>query len=353
MIMANPYATDEARWQAVESRDTDADGAFYLGVKTTGIYCRPVCPSRTPLRKNVEFFDTVDEAEAAGFRACKRCCPNESSAGNEEAITTICRWIETSDETPKLADMAERAGFSPFHFQRMFKRITGVSPRAYAAQCRANRVREALQGDTTVGEAIVEAGYGSAGQFYSEDVAQLGMAPTVYRAGGEGQKIRFAVRASTLGQVLVAASDRGICQITLGDDTASLTEELRIRFPNATLAEGDLGFESWVEQAIATVDHPEQSPALPLDIRGTAFQQLVWQALRNIPVGQTATYADVANAIGRPKAVRAVARACATNSIAVAIPCHRVIRTGGDLSGYRWGEERKRELLTRESRNPR
>lgn len=352
MTMSKPYDTEDEKWRAVVSRDKEADGAFYLGVKTTGVYCRPVCPSRIPLRRNVAFFDTVEEAEVAGFRACKRCCPNDASAGNEAAIATICRWIESSNETPKLADMAQRAGFSPFHFQRMFKRITGVSPRAYAAQCRANRVREVLRAEVTIGEAIAEAGYRSAGQFYSEDAGQLGMPPTTYREGGEGQRVRFTVRPSTLGQVLVAASDRGVCQIALGDDAALLIQELQNRFPNAKLTEGDSEFEQWVEKAVAMIDHPTKSPALPLDIQGTAFQQLVWQALRNIPTGNTATYAEVAHAIGRPKAVRAVARACATNSIAVAIPCHRVIRTGGDLSGYRWGVERKRELLARESGTP-
>jgi AraC family transcriptional regulator, regulatory protein of adaptative response / methylated-DNA-[protein]-cysteine methyltransferase len=345
------YATDKARWTAVLRRDPLADGKFFYSVKTTGVYCRPSCASRRARRENVRFHASREEAERAGFRACLRCRPNGPALGEEHAATVAaaCRTIETADEPPSLEALANAAGLSRFHFQRMFKKIAGLTPKAYALARRAERMRQELPRRSSVTEAIYESGYHSNGRFYAESSRELGMAPKTFRRGGPGETIRFAVGECSLGSILVAASGKGVCAIALGDDPDRLCRELQDRFPLARIAGGDRDFARLIARVIGFVDSPRLGLDLPLDVRGTAFQRRVWQALREIPPGSTQSYAEVAERIGLPKAVRAVASACAANTIAVAIPCHRVLRRDGSLSGYRWGVERKRKLLHREA----
>lgn len=338
---------DDPRWAAVMTRDAAADGTFYYAVLTTGVYCRPSCASRLARPENVRFYSSCADAERAGFRPCKRCKPNETSLSEQNAakVVAACRLIETSDSLPSLNTLAAHVGLSAYHFHRIFKQATGLTPRAYAAAQRAQRMRQQLAQDSTVTQAVFNAGYNSTGRFYEQADAALGMKPSDYRAGGERTTIRFAVGVGALGQVLVAQSERGICAILLGDDAAALTRDLQNRFPRATLLAGDTEFVQLIAAVIAFVEAPAIGLQLPLDIRGTAFQQRVWQALRDIPVGQTANYTEIAQRIGAPKSVRAVAQACAANALAVVIPCHRVVRSDGGLSGYRWGVERKRALL--------
>jgi len=343
---------DEARWwQAVRRRDPSFDGEVFFAVRTTGVYCRPSCASRPAKRENVAFFLTAVEAEKAGYRACKRCRPDRLGAPDPqvEAVKRACVEIEAAEETPKLADLAASAGLSPHHFHRVFKAITGVTPKAYAAETRARRAAQKLRTAETVTEAIYDAGFNASSRFYETAAARLGMTPSVSRSGGAGARIRFAVGEASLGAVLVAATTKGVCAILLGDDAERLLRDLQDRFPRAELIGGDAEFERTVAEVVGLIEAPGQRLDLPLDIRGTAFQQRVWAALRAIPPGTTATYKEIARAIEKPKAVRAVAQACAANPLAVAIPCHRVVRTDGDLSGYRWGIERKRELIAREA----
>ncbi|MHB2167171.1 bifunctional DNA-binding transcriptional regulator/O6-methylguanine-DNA methyltransferase Ada [Alsobacter sp. R-9] len=342
---------DDARWAAVVRRDRTADGTFVYGVRTTGVYCRPSCPSRTARRENVRFYADGTQARAAGLRACKRCRPDEedTEAVNSARIARACRMIDEADEAPELAALATAAGLSPFHFHRVFRQVTGLTPAAYAAARRARRAAERLQAAGSVTEAIYDAGYGSASRFYAAAAPRLGMAPATYRRGGEGTVIRFAVGQCSLGAILVAATQGGVCAITLGDDPDALLRDLQDRFPRAELVGADPDFERTVALVVGLVEDPQRRVDLPLDVRGTAFQERVWQALREIPPGRTATYAEIAARVGRPAAVRAVAQACAANPAAVAIPCHRVVRTDGSLSGYRWGVERKRALLDREA----
>jgi AraC family transcriptional regulator of adaptative response/methylated-DNA-[protein]-cysteine methyltransferase len=344
-------AGDDARWAAVLRRDPAADGSFVFSVRTTGVYCRPSCAARQPRRENVRFHASCAEAEAAGFRPCKRCRPNEAPLAERQAaaVAKACRMIAEAEEAPDLATLASVAGMSPFHFHRVFRKVTGVTPKAYAGAHRANRVRAELAQSDTVTEAIYGAGFNSSGRFYATSSDMLGMTPSAFRAGGANAAIRFAVGECSLGAILVAASERGVCAITLGDDPDALVRELQDRFPKARLIGGDAAFEAWVSRVVGFVEAPHLGLDLPLDIRGTAFQQRVWQALREIPAGSTASYAEIAEKLGTPKAVRAVAQACAANAIAVAIPCHRVVRRDGALSGYRWGVERKRALLEREA----
>ncbi|HEY1545818.1 MAG TPA: bifunctional DNA-binding transcriptional regulator/O6-methylguanine-DNA methyltransferase Ada [Xanthobacteraceae bacterium] len=342
--------TDEARWEAVKQRDRAADGTFYYSVRTTGVYCRPSCASRRARRENVSFHASPAAAEKAGFRPCKRCRPNEAGLAERqaEAVENACRLIERAEEMPSLATLAKAAGMSRFHFHRVFRAVTGVTPKAYADAYRAQRVRDALATSGSVTEAIYGAGFNSSGRFYAASSDMLGMTPRDFRAGGTGAEIRFAVGQCSLGAILVGATQKGICAISFGNDPDALVRGLQDRFPKARLIGGDAAFERLVAKVVGFVEAPDQKFDLPLDVRGTAFQQRVWQALRKIPVGATATYTDIAKRIGRPKAVRAVAAACAGNPVAVAIPCHRVVRLDGDLAGYRWGIARKRALLAKE-----
>jgi AraC family transcriptional regulator, regulatory protein of adaptative response / methylated-DNA-[protein]-cysteine methyltransferase len=346
------FETDETRWQAVQGRDAAADGRFVYAVATTGVYCRPTCSSRPARRENVSFYRAPADAEAAGFRACKRCRPRgrPPSQMRIEAIARACRLIEEAEEPPSLEDLARAAGISRFHFHRVFKEIVGITPRAYAAARRRALVQKELGEAPSVTAAIYGAGYNASSRFYENVEAKLGMSPSAYRKGGRDSTIRFALGECSLGSILVAASEKGVCAIQFGDDPDRLLRDLQDRFPNAQLIGGDPAFERMVARVVGFVEAPAQGFDLPLDVRGTAFQQRVWQALCEIPSGSTASYAEIAERIGRPKAVRAVAQACASNGIAVAIPCHRVVRTDGALSGYRWGVERKRALLDREAR---
>jgi AraC family transcriptional regulator, regulatory protein of adaptative response / methylated-DNA-[protein]-cysteine methyltransferase len=344
------FAIDDARWQAVQRRDGTADGKFYYSVLTTGVYCRPSCASRPARRENVAFHATCEAAEAAGFRPCKRCRPNEAPVAERHASTVAhaCRLIEEAEEAPSLDVLARTTGMSRFYFHRVFKAVTGVTPKAYADAHRAERVRGELTQCATVTEAIYGAGFNSSGRFYAASPDLLGMTPTEFRSGGNGASIRFAVGECSLGSILVAATSKGVCAILLDDDPDALVRDLQDRFPKAHLIGGDADFERLVATVVGFVEAPARGLDLPLDMRGTAFQQRVWEALRRIPSGSTASYAEIARRIGQPKAVRAVAQACASNALAVAIPCHRVVRTDGALSGYRWGVERKRTLLDRE-----
>jgi AraC family transcriptional regulator, regulatory protein of adaptative response / methylated-DNA-[protein]-cysteine methyltransferase len=343
---------DDRRWAAVVARDKRADGSFVTAVATTGIYCRPSCAARHPLRQNVRFYETCAEAEAAGFRACKRCRPNAPAGDSDHAerIAASCRLIETAETAPSLDALAAHAGLSPYHFHRVFKATTGVTPKAYSVAHRRKRIGEALKGDKSVTEAIYEAGFNSTGRFYADATPSLGMKPGAYRAGGADAEIRHAIAKCTLGKMLVAATDKGICALFFGDDPAELEQELRNRFPRARLTKGDRAFKDLVAKVVAYVEAPQKALDLPLDVQGTAFQHRVWTALREIPPGETVTYGDIARRIGKPEAVRAVGTACGANRIAVAIPCHRVVGSTGKLTGYRWGVERKQALLDREKR---
>jgi len=341
----------DPRWAAVQARDAGADGSFVYSVRSTGVYCRPSCAARAARPENMAFHMTAADARRAGFRACLRCKPDEVSHAARQAalVADLCRVIETAEQPPNLHQLAQHAEMSPHHLHRVFKSVTGLTPKAYASAYRARRVREELDRSSTVTDAIYGAGYNSGGRFYADAVQLLGMTPTRYRAGGAGAEIRFAIGQCSLGAILVARSDRGVCAILMGDDPDVLLRDLQDRFAQASLVGGDAGFEQWVAQVIGFVEAPRMGLHLPLDVRGTAFQQRVWQALRDIPSGQTVSYTEIADRIGAPKAVRAVAQACAANPLAVAIPCHRVVRSDGSLSGYRWGVERKRTLLEREA----
>ena len=342
---------NDPRWAAVVARAPDADGKFFYSVKTTGVYCRPSCAARVARPENVAFHLTAADAERAGFRPCKRCKPDQASLTDQRAakIAELCRFIEGAESPPTLDQLARHAGMSAYHLHRIFKDITGLSPKDYAAAHRAKRVRRELDRSETVTEAIYDAGYNSNGRFYGESNEVLGMTPTTYRAGAPNTEIRFAIGECSLGSILVAQSDRGVCAILLGDEPDRLAHDLQDRFPRAKLIGGDAEFEQLVATVVGFVEAPGLGLNLPLDVRGTAFQQRVWKALRDIPAGQTASYAEIAGRIGVPKSVRAVAQACGANALAVAIPCHRVVRSDGSLSGYRWGVERKRTLLAREA----
>ena len=348
---AQAFASDEARWDAVLTRDPRADGVFYYSVRTTGVYCRPSCSARRPRRENVRFHATREDAERAGFRPCRRCRPDADGIDERHAaaVAKACRMIESAEEPPSLEGLAAAVGMSRFHFHRVFKAVTGLTPKAYTDARRSERVREHLTRSASVTEAIYEAGFNSNGRFYAAADRLIGMKPTRFRAGGAGETIRFAVGECSLGSILVAATDKGVCAILLGEDPEALVRDLERRFPRAQLIGGDADFERLVATVVGFVEAPRTGFSLPLDLRGTAFQRRVWQALREIPPGTTVSYAELAARIGAPRAVRAVAQACASNPLAVAIPCHRVVRIDGGISGYRWGVERKRRLLEREA----
>jgi AraC family transcriptional regulator of adaptative response/methylated-DNA-[protein]-cysteine methyltransferase len=347
-------STEDRYWKALVDRDAGFDGQFFYAVKSTGVYCRPGCKSRQPRRENVLFFETAQAAENAGYRPCKRCSPAGKHPDHERsaAIIEACAIIDQADQPPGLQDLAQAVGLSPYYFQRLFKRIVGISPKDYFEEKRAGRMRANLQNGQPISEAIYDSGFGSNSRLYSQAGDILGMAPSVYRKGGDGLRLRFSVVTTHLGWVLVAASERGICAIDFGESPAALEETLARRFPAATITKDDVDFASWVRKVTAFLESPRTGLDLPLDIQGTAFQRRVWQALKSIPFGSTTSYAEIAVKIGKPKAVRAVAQACAANKIAVAIPCHRVVRSNGDLGGYRWGRERKRKILAMEQDKP-
>jgi AraC family transcriptional regulator of adaptative response/methylated-DNA-[protein]-cysteine methyltransferase len=355
IYMTSIYDSDEARWAAVQRRDRDADGQFYYSVRSTGVYCRPSCPSRGALRANVAFHASPADAEAAGFRACLRCKPGQPPLSERQAaaVAQACRLIDQaaslSGSVPDLDSLAQAVGMSRFHFHRVFKAHTGITPKAYAAARRTARLQQGLGSAPSVTDALYEAGFGSSGRFYEASGGALGMAPSRYRAGGKGETIRFAVAGCSLGAILVASTEQGICAILIGDEPEPLVQDLQERFPQAELRGAEPAFERTVAQVVGFVEAPRLGLDLPLDVRGTAFQRRVWEALRAVPAGSTVSYSELAERLGMPSAARAVAGACAANPVAVAIPCHRVVRTDGALSGYRWGIERKRTLLDREA----
>jgi AraC family transcriptional regulator of adaptative response/methylated-DNA-[protein]-cysteine methyltransferase len=352
---ATASSPDAAAWRAVVTRDASVDGRVFYAVTSTGVYCRPSCPSRRPRRENVRFFSSPSDAEREGFRACRRCRPNEVT----RAAETVARAKEILDRHAEhgaegrvsLGELAAAVDMSPFHLQRVFQAQVGLSPARYLRARRAERFKAELRSGGTVSRATYDAGFGSSSRAYEEADRQLGMTPATYRHGGAGAEIRYRVVRSSLGQVLVAATPRGVCAVKLGDEADTLQRELAEEFPRASLVRArgsDDEFGAWVDAIVQYVDRDGDSPSVPVDVKATAFQWKVWRALQEIPCGETRSYTDVAKAIGKPSAVRAVASACASNRVALVIPCHRVVRSDGALSGYRWGPERKRQLLERE-----
>jgi len=342
----------DPRWAAVVARDSHADGQFVYAVSSTGVYCRPSCGARAAKAQHVSFYATPAHAEQAGFRPCQRCKPEQPALSERHGalIADVCRLIDSAATAPSLAELAQYANLSRYHLQRLFKALTGVTPKAYATARRADKLREQLGKADSVTEALYAAGYQASSRFYAQADAVLGMPAKRYRAGGANVQIRFAVGQCSLGAILVAASERGLCAILMGDSPDELLNDLQRRFANAELIGGDQQFEQLVATVVGFVEAPQLGLNLPLDVRGTLFQQRVWQALREIPVGGTVSYSGLAQLMGAPKSARAVAQACAANALAVAIPCHRVVRNDGGLSGYRWGIERKRALLEREAK---
>ena len=337
----------ETQWQHVMARDARQDGRFVFAVRTTGIYCRPSCPSRRPRRDSVEFFSDPGQAERAGYRACLRCKPTEIAA-QAQAVTRARRLLDDADGVLTLAELSKRVGVSPFHLQRLFKRATGLSPREYHSARRMQQLKHGLRKGDDVTTALYDAGFGSPSRLYEKAGQQMGMTPGVYRRGGAGMVIQYAVVPSPLGRLLVAATARGLCAVRFGEIVSELEHELREEFGAAEIHRDDGALQPYVQPLIASLQGQTTSMELPLDVRATAFQKKVWEALRQIPMGETRSYTDVAVAIGDPKAVRAVARACANNPVALAVPCHRVVRSDGELAGYRWGIERKKKLLEKE-----
>lgn len=352
---AAPALRDDRRWALVRARSPEADGQFFYSVDTTGVFCRPSCGARLPRREHVRFHDSATDALAAGFRPCRRCHPDQPPLAQRRAcvVADMCRYIEAADTVPTLRALSDAFDLSPYHLHRIFKAVVGVTPRAYGANCRAQRLRQALAANSgdqspSVTAAIYKAGYQSGSRFYEKSGQVLGMVPHAFRHGGRGAAIHFATGQCCLGTILVAASDRGVCAILMGDGPAALTDELHAMFPRAELLPGDVDFEQLVARVVRFVEAPRLGLDLPLDIRGTAFQQRVWSALQAIPAGSTVSYGELAQQIGAPGSARAVARACASNRLAVAIPCHRVVRQDGEPGGYRWGMARKRALLDSE-----
>ena len=337
-------------WQSVMSRDQSADGAFVYAVTSTGVYCRPSCPSRRPRREHVAFFDSTGEARRAGYRPCRRCRPDEEHATDRwaEKISRACAYLTRVEGRLSLATLAAHVGGSPYHLQRNFKRIVGVTPREYANAIRLRKMKRLLRRGGDVTDAMVSAGYSSSSRFYERAAGKLGMPPATYRRGGAGITIGYTTTGCPLGRLLVAATPRGVCSVAMGETDTELVAHLRREYPAATIAPDDSTLGAWTAAVVAHLRGTSRQLELPLDIRATAFQWRVWQALSAIPFGETRTYADVARAIGRPRAARAVARACATNPVALASPCHRVVGADGGTGGYRWGADRKKALLMRE-----
>src|SRR3954451_13875939 len=350
LAMGNAMLNTEQCWASVTARDAAADRSFVYAVRTSGVFCRPVCPSRLPLRKNVAFYETSAAAEAAGFRPCKRCRPCATSPTDRHvaAIGRACALIRERDMLPSLAELAAAAGISRFHFHRVFKQITGATPREWGNAHRITRFAARLDAGDSVAQSVYAAGFAASSRAYDAAPSGLGMTPGARRRGGQGGAIRYTIVPTPLGHAIVAATARGICMTALGDDPATLEAELRRRFPAADLVAADAARSEWAEEIVGFITRPGLHPDLPLDISGTAFQAMVWRALQKIPPGRTTSYSEIAAALGRPTAVRAVARAIASNNHAVLVPCHRVVRSDGALSGYRWGVERKRALLERE-----
>lgn len=356
MTQSDSAATrSDARWEAVARRRSEPAHPFVYGVRTTGVYCRAECASRLPKRRNVEFFDTAEQAESAGYRACRRCRPDLAAASDSAAqrLTRACRFIDQAAHPPRLEELASHVGLSAAHVHRLFRTRLGLTPREYAATRRARRLKRELKSGTSVSSAIFASGYGSSGRCYAEAPAVLGMTPRQYRNRGRDARIRFAVAECWLGRVLVAVTDKGVCHIALGDDDAELSRSLRAVFPDAARVTPDAAFSGLLASVVALVERPSASCDFPVDIQGTAFQARVWRALRTIPPGTTRSYSEVARLIGRPGSARAVASACAANRLAVAVPCHRVVCGDGSLSEYRWGSQRKRALLDREAHSAR
>jgi AraC family transcriptional regulator of adaptative response/methylated-DNA-[protein]-cysteine methyltransferase len=335
----------DTAWAAVLRRDRSYDGRFITGVVTTGIYCRPSCAARHPARHNVRFFGDTVAAEQAGLRACRRCLPDDV-ARDEVAVNKALELL-AQDEPPALGQLSELVGYAPHHFHRLFKRATGVTPAAYARAQRAKRTEAALTGNDRVTDAIYDAGYSAPSRFYAESKGRLGMTPSAWKNGGAGAVIRWALVETSLGEMLVAATDKGICRLSFDEDEGALAA----RFPKAEIRPADAAMTELAKGAVAAVENPARMPDLPLDVAGTAFQEAVWRELRRIPVGETRSYADIAAAVGKPKAVRAAGSANGANNVAVLIPCHRVVRTDGTLGGYAYGLERKAQLLNREKEN--
>ena len=343
---------EENYWQAVLNKDSSADGTFVYGVRSTGIFCRPSCPSRRPRREQVAFFERPEKAEEAGFRACRRCLPQEVEP-QLEMVQQTCRYIEANlDRALTLDALGAEMNVSPYHLQRVFKKVMGISPRQYAEACRLNQLKAKLRDGEAVTSAMYDTGYGSSSRLYERAPQQLGMTPAVYRRGGNGMIINYTIVDCTLGKMLVAATERGLCSVTLGDDEATLESALLKEYPNATLRRNHTGLAHWVDQLLNFVNGRQPNLDLPLAVSYTPFQARVWEELRAIPYGSTRSYGEIAQAIGQPTASRAVARACATNPVAMVIPCHRVIREDGSLGGYRWGLDRKRTLLSQEGSLP-
>lgn len=351
-LMDAPISDDD-RFDALVRRDASQRDAFVVGVRTTGIYCRAGCPARTPKRANLDFFDTADQARTAGYRACLRCRPDDTARPGAEAVEAACRLIEAAETAPTLDRLARSVGLSPHHFHCLFKARTGVTPAAYAAQVRDDRAKAALSNGVAVTQAIYDSGFGAPSRFYDSADKRFGMTPSAWRKAGLGERIRVTVAPCSLGQVLVAITDRGVSSIELGDMAETMLERFRLRFAQAQVTTNDAELNQRLRRVIELIDDPRDPGLdLPLDVRGTAFQQKVWQALRTIPAGETWTYGDLATAIGRPGAARAVGAACGANPVCVVVPCHRVVGANGSLTGYAWGTDRKKELLRRETPDP-
>jgi AraC family transcriptional regulator of adaptative response/methylated-DNA-[protein]-cysteine methyltransferase len=346
---ASPALDDDEAWRAVEQRDPRFDGQFVYAVKSTRVYCRPSCPSRRPLRSRVTFYSAPDAAERAGYRACRRCRPREAAPAAAVAVERARRYIEAhADQSITLSTLAREVDMSPFHLQRTFKRLLGVSPREYQDALRVTNLKSRLRAGDTVSRATYEAGFGSSSRVYERSDRVLGMTPAAYRRGGEGMQIVYTIVASPFGRLLVGATERGVCAVALGDSDATLVQALEADFPRAQIERGDDVHRDWVEEIVGHIGGGNVGLSVPLDLRGTDFQKQVWSLLRKIPPGRTQSYSEIAAALGAPRATRAVARACASNHIAVVIPCHRVVRNDGALGGYKWGLDRKRALLERE-----